>query len=121
MRLSQREMAERMGITRGAYIKLEKGETRVVTDSVLAFCDATGASLTEVISESYPERCEGLLREDENLRERFDALRNEYEDRLDRKNEEIAGKDKLIESYQQTIRIQEQMLGMLQRRSDKKD
>lgn len=121
MGLSQKEIADRMGITRGAYIKLEKGKTRVITESVLAFCDVTGVKLTDLIAECYPDRCGGILHEDEHLREQFDSMRNEYEDRLERKNQEIASKDALIASHQHTIRIQEQMLGMLQRNSGEKD
>lgn len=121
MHCTQVEMAERMNISRGAYIKLENGQTQVVTESVLAFSDATGIPLPEIIAGCYPERSGGLLKEDLNHKEQLRRVVDEYEDRLTRKNEEISNRDRLIESYRQTIRVQEQMLNMLQHQSAKKD
>ena len=121
MHYTQLEMAERMNISRGAYIKLENGDTRPVTDSVLAFSDATGIPLPEIMAGCYPERSGGLLKEDKNHKEQLRRIVDEYEDRLSRKNEEISSREKLIESYRQTIRVQEQMLNLLQHQSAKKD
>lgn len=121
MHCTQIEMAERMNISRGAYIKLENGDTHPVTDSVLAFCDATGIPLPEVIAGCYPERSGNLLREESDHKEQLRRVVDEYEERLSRKNEELSSRDSLIESYRQTIRVQEQMLNLLQRQSGKKD
>lgn len=121
MHCTQAEMAERMNISRGAYIKLENGQTQVVTESVLAFSDATGIPLPEIVAGCYPERSGSLLKEDLNHKEQLRQVVDEYEERLSRKNEEIGNRDRLIESYRQTIRVQEQMLNMLQRQSAKKD
>ncbi len=121
MHCTQVEMAERMNISRGAYIKLENGQTQVVTESVIAFSDATGIPLPEIVAGCYPERSGSLLKEDLNHKEQLRQVVDEYEERLSRKNEEIGNRDRLIESYRQTIRVQEQMLNMLQRQSAKKD
>ena len=121
MRYTQIEMAERMNISRGAYIKLENGETHPVTDSVLAFSEATGIPLPEIIAGYYPERSGGLLKEELGHKEQMRRVVDEYEERLSRKNEEISNRDSLIESYRHTIRVQEQMLNLLQQQSGKKD
>ena len=119
MHLTQTELSERMSISRGAYIKLENGQTQPVTESVLAFSDATGIPLPEVIAGCYPEHSGGLLKEELNHKEQLRRIVDEYEERLSRKNEEIASRDNLIESYRQTIRVQGQMLDLLQRESGK--
>lgn len=119
--LTQAEMADRMGISRTAYLKLENGETRIITDSVLKFCEASGVSLMELVSDCYPELSGGSLHEEADHEEAMRALRMEYEDRLERKDEEIASLRELAGALQHTVNVQEQMIGMLNRQSSKND
>ena len=69
--LSQEEMARMMDSTRGTVVNLENGRTGIVTGSVLKFCQATGASLLEIITECYPEYCGDLIKEDARYKERL--------------------------------------------------
>ena len=91
--LSQEEMARMMDSTRGTVVNLENGRTGIVTGSVLKFCQATGASLLEIITECYPEYCGDLIKEDARYKERLRRTVDEYEDRLAAKDEEIKKKD----------------------------
>ena len=89
MRLSQVEMADRMGVARGTLVNLEDGKTEVVTASVLKFCRATGISLLEVMEALFPEFCGDLLKEETQHKEILRQTVDEYEARLSEKNQEI--------------------------------
>ncbi len=114
---TQLELALQMGVTRGTLVNLEDGTTHVLTESVLKFCDATGLQLLDVVAACYPEYCPAELREDVNYKEKLRQTVDEYEKRLEEKNAEIAHQKELIESLRQTNRLQEQMIGMMERQA----
>lgn len=121
MRLTQAEMAGRMGMSRGTVVNLENGNITVVPDSVLNFCKVAGISLLEVIEALYPEFCDNLLKEEAHYKEMLRQTVDEYEARLDEKNREINNQKELNRALQQTVDVQKQMLGMYERQSAKKD
>ena len=121
MRLTQAEMAGRMGMSRGTVVNLESGNITVVPDSVLNFCKVSGISLLEVIEALYPEFCDNLLKEEAHYKEMLRQTVDEYEARLDEKNREINNQKELNRALQQTVDVQKQMLGMYERQSAKKD
>lgn len=121
LHLTQAAMADMLGISRTAYLKLENGETRIITESALKFCEVTGTPLVELVCEIFPELSGGDLREDADMQEALLALRSEYEDRLERKDKEIDSLRELAGALQHTVSVQEQMIGMLQRQSAKND
>lgn len=121
MRLSQVEMADRMGVARGTLVNLEDGKTEVVTASVLKFCRATGISLLEVMEALFPEFCGDLLKEETQHKEILRQTVDEYEARLSEKNQEIERQKELNKALQQAFDVQKQMLGMYERQSVKKD
>lgn len=114
---TQLDLALQMGVTRGTLVNLEDGTTHVLTDSVLKFCDATGMQLLDVIAACYPEYCPAELREDVNYKERLRQTVNDYEKRLQDKTAEIARLQELIQTLRQANRLQEQMIGMLERQA----
>ncbi|MBP5566228.1 MAG: helix-turn-helix transcriptional regulator [Bacteroidales bacterium] len=121
MHYSQEELAERMGVTRGTYINLEAGKTKIVTDSVLKFCQATGISLLEVIQACYPEFCSTLLREDAQYKQLLKQTVDEYEDRLTAKNEELKQKEQMYTLLQETVKTQRKLIEFYEQPSAKKD
>ncbi len=121
LRYSQEEIADRMGISRTAYVKLENGITRVISDSVLRFSSATGIPLRQIIDACYPEGDGSRLREEADTEARIKALRDEYEDRLERKSSEIEGLKAVVSAQQRTIDAQQGMLDMYARQSGKND
>ena len=121
MRLSQVEMADRMGVARGTLVNLEDGKTEVVTASVLKFCRATGISLLEVMEALFPEFCGDLLKEETQHKEILRQTIDEYEARLTEKNQEIEHQKELNRALQQAFDVQKQMLGMYERQSAKND
>ena len=121
MHLTQNEMADRMGMSRGTVVNLENGTIKVVQDSVLAFCKATGISLLAAIEAIYPEYCDNLLKEEAQYKEMLRRTVDEYEARLTEKNLEIEHQKELNKALQQAFDVQKQMLGMYERQSAKKD
>ena len=119
MHLTQLELALRMDISRGALINLEDGKTHVLTESVLRFCDATDTPLIEIIAACYPDYCEELF-DNEGFKDRLKQTVDEYETRLQHKNEEISRQKERIEVLRQTIDLQRQMIGMYEQGSGEK-
>lgn len=118
--LSQEEMARMMDSTRGTVVNLENGRTGIVTGSVLKFCQATGASLLEIITECYPEYCGDLIKEDARYKERLRQTVDEYEDRLAAKDEEIKKKDQMFTLLQETALTQQKLISIYESGSGKK-
>ena len=118
--LSQEEMARMMDSTRGTVVNLENGRTGIVTGSVLKFCQATGASLLEIITECYPEYCGDLIKEDARYKERLRQTVDEYEDRLAAKDEEIKKKDQMFALLQETALTQQKLISIYESGSGKK-
>ena len=121
MRISQEEMADRMGISRTAYVKLENGTTRILSDCVLRFSRAAGIPLLKIIGECFPDEGGRILREEADAEERLQTLRREYEERLERKASETDALKAVISAQQQTIDAQRGMLDMYARQSAKND
>ena len=118
--LSQEEMARMMDSTRGTVVNLENGRTGIVTGSVLKFCQATGASLLEIITECYPEYCGDLIKEEARYKERLRQTVDEYEDRLAAKDEEIKKKDQMYALLQETALTQQKLISIYESGSGKK-
>lgn len=121
MHLTQNELADRMGVVRGSYVNLENGKTKVVTESVLSFCRATGVSLLEVMEACYPQYCGGLLKEDARYKELLNQMRDEYEQRLDAKNVEIKNLREKNDLLLQTANAQQKVIEFYERPSAKND
>ena len=121
LRYSQEEMADRMGISRTAYVKLENGTTRVLSPSVVSFSRVTGIPLRKIVESCYPEGDGTLLREEADAEERLKSLREEYEDRLERKSSEAEALKAVVSAQQRTIEAQQAMLDMYARQSAKID
>ena len=109
--LSQQQMADKLGISRVAYVNIETGKTRIINDKVERFVERNGVSPSELVLgykvdddvhtlqqarddygrkrqelvTSYEERIEALNREIDDLKQQVADLR----DSIDTKNEII--------------------------------
>lgn len=116
MGLTQKEMAEKLGISRTAYRNLEKGETRVYSDHISKMAELAGKQEEEVVLGFSPERFEdGQLREISNYEERLQALRDDYENKLSDLREKIRIKEELIDSLQSNVRTLTSMVELLRK------
>lgn len=115
-RISQDEMADRVGISRTSLAKLENGTTKVLTKSVLNFARVNDISLTELIQGCYPDEAD-RLREEGDQAEKLRSLISAYEARLEQKDDVIAEKQKIIDSQNDTIRAQMQVIAHYEKNS----
>ena len=123
--LSQRKMAEAIGIARNSYRKLEKGKTRIINDSVVKIAEWAGISLEELILGYMPTEATSALLWDarEQFNERVKNLTEEYNARIEtlvKEGEQMKDQIKIMEGYIHTLKS---MIALLQkgREEDKND
>lgn len=116
MGLTQKEMAEKLGISRTAYRNLEKGETKVYSDHITKMAELAGKGEEEVVLGFTPSQYdEDQLREISNYEQRIEALRDDYENKLADLREKLRAKDELISSLQSNVRALESMVDLLRK------
>lgn len=112
--LTQKEMADKLGISRTAYRNLEKGETRVYSSHISAMARLSGKNEEELVLGYVPRASEEQhLREMDNLAERMKTMQEQYEARIQDLLAKLAEKDDLIEFLKSNIRSQQSMLDYL--------
>lgn len=99
--LSQREIADELGIGRTTYLNFEKGKTKLYSKNL------TSLARYFDVSEEYLLFGEAinsdLLHDVEDFENKRLALINEYEDRLNTLNEKLSEANKTIEENKQII------------------
>lgn len=114
--LTQKEMADKLGISRTAYRNLEKGETKVYSDHISAMARLSGKKEEELVLGYLPEQSEEKhLREIDNYSQQIKTLREQYEACIEDLNSKLAQKDILIESLQRNIRTLESMVELIRK------
>lgn len=112
--LTQKEMADKLGISRTAYRNLEKGETKVYSSHISAMARLSGKNEEELVLGYVPRASEEQhLREMDNLAERMKTMQEQYEARIQDLLAKLAEKDDLIEFLKSNIRSQQSMLDYL--------
>ena len=112
--LTQKEMADKLGISRTAYRNLEKGETKVYSSHISAMARLSGKNEEELVLGYIPRASEEQhLREMDNLAERMKTMQEQYEARIQGLLAKLAEKDDLIEFLKSNIRSQQSMLDYL--------
>ncbi|MBQ0093661.1 MAG: helix-turn-helix transcriptional regulator [Bacteroidales bacterium] len=112
--LTQKEMADKLGISRTAYRNLEKGETKVYSSHISAMARLSGKNEEELVLGYIPRASEEQhLREMDNLAERMKTMQEQYEARIQDLLAKLAEKDDLIEFLKSNIRSQQSMLDYL--------
>ena len=116
-RLSQKEMADRLGISRTAYIALETGETRLFNANLQKIAGETGTSLEELVLGYHPVKDAATALEE--TRERFDerlkTLTEDYERRLREKDRNIELLNRLVKSHEDDLKTKDSIISMLQK------
>ncbi len=112
--LTQKEMADKLGISRTAYRNLEKGETKVYSSHISAMARLSGKNEEELVLGYVPRADEEQhLREMDNLAEQMKTMQKQYEERIQDLLAKLAEKDDLIEFLKSNIRSQQSMLDYL--------
>lgn len=105
-KLTQEEMAYRMGISLTAYRDLEKGETSIVNANLLKVAELLDTSSEELVLGYRPAQMEGPGLED---------IREEYLSRMKTLEKRISDLEKLIGSLEETICTKNEIITMLKK------
>lgn len=105
-KLTQEEMAYRMGISLTAYRDLEKGETSIVNANLLKVAELLDTSSEELVLGYRPIQMEGPGLED---------VREEYLERMSVLEKRIIDLEKLIGSLEETISTKNEIITMLKK------
>lgn len=106
-KMTQEEMAHKLGISVTAYRDFEKGGTSIVNSNVMRLADLLDTSSEELVLGYRPSQMDGIMLED---------VRQEYGDRIDNLNRRVADLDKLVKSLEETISSKNEIIKMLKKR-----
>ena len=105
-KLTQEEMAYRMGISLTAYRDLEKGETSIVNANLLKVAMLLDTTTEELVLGYRPVQMDGPG---------LDDVREEYIGRMTVLEKRIADLEKLIGSLEETISTKNEIITMLKK------
>lgn len=115
--LSQSDMAEKLGISRTAYRNIEKGDTKLISDSLDKIADIFSLSPEEIVLGYAPSQ-----ENSRKLREMQQAYSNRHSETIDRYEEEIRKLHKeintlnnLIDALKDSIKTKDEMIAMLRK------
>lgn len=117
LHLSQKEMAERLGISRTAYIALESGHTHIINDNLRKIARETGISIEELVLGYHPEEdASSLLQQaQQRFSRQMKALTEDYERRLREKENSIVLLNRLVKSQEDDLKTKDSIISMLQK------
>lgn len=106
-KITQEEMAHRLGISVTAYRDFEKGGTSIVNGNVMKLANLLDTSTEELVLGYRPSQMEGKVLED---------VHKEYGSRITTLDKRISDLEKLVESLQETIASKNEIIKMLKKR-----
>ena len=106
-RMTQEEMALRLGISITAYRDLEKGNTSILNSNVYRIADLLDTPAEEIVLGYRPSQAEGV-----SLRE----MQQEYSGRVEILKRRIMDLEKLVASHEETIHSKNEIISMLKKR-----
>lgn len=109
-KLTQEEMAHRLGISLTAYRDLEKGSTSVVNGHIMKMAMLLNTSTEEIVLGYKPVQAEGATVED---------VQEEYSIRITSYEKRINDLEKIIATLEETVRTKNDVILMLKKRLDK--
>lgn len=108
-KLTQEEMAYKMGMSLTAYRDLEKGETSIVNANLLKVASLLDTSMEELVLGYRPVQMEGPGLED---------MKEEYSGKVSALERRIADLEKLILTLEETISTKNEIITMLKKSLD---
>ena len=106
-RMTQEEMALRLGISITAYRDLEKGNTSILNSNVYKIADLLDTPAEEIVLGYRPSQMEGT-----SLQE----VQQEYSGKMETLNRRILDLEKLVSSLEETIESKNEIISMLKKR-----
>lgn len=116
--LSQAQMADALGIVRNTYRSIEKGGTKLISDTVIKVADWAGITPEEVVLGYYPSEKNSTKLKDarDEFNNRVKALTDDYEQKLERQRNEISLLKDLIREKDDNIRTLKSIKALLEKR-----
>lgn len=115
MKLTQQEMAERVGLSRNAYVSLESGPTRMLNESLERVAELAEMPVTELVT-GYPAPV-ALQAELDAVRVGSERRIAELEALIAAREGEIAALKGHIESMKDTLRTKDEIISLLKKKS----
>ena len=106
-RMTQEEMALRLGISITAYRDLEKGNTSILNSNVYKIADLLDTPAEEIVLGYRPSQMEGT-----SLKE----VQQEYSGKIETLNRRILDLEKLVLYLEETIESKNEIISMLKKR-----
>ena len=105
-KLSQKEIADQIGISRNAYIGIENGDTRIFNEKLQKIAELTDTTIEKLVLGYEPvENAEYKLGEAKmDFDEKYRRLQEDYEARIREKDDTIALLKKLVDSLQESLK-----------------
>ena len=115
LKLTQQEMAERVGLSRNAYVSLESGPTRMLNESLERVAELAEMPVTELVT-GYPAPV-ALQAELDAVRVGSERRITELEALIAAREGEIAALKGHIESMKDTLRTKDEIISLLKKKS----
>lgn len=115
--LSQTVMAEKLGISRTAYRNIEKGDTKLISDSIDRIAEILNISKEEIILGYAPSRdgARELQEMQRTYSNRHSETKERYEEEIRKLHKEIESLKDLTDALKDSIRTKDEMIAMLRK------
>ena len=115
--MSQSDMAEKIGLSRNAYRNIEKGDTKILSDTVGKIADALETTPEELILGYKPqiEDNRKLQEIQQQYSDRQSKIIEGYEYEINNLKKEICSLKDLIQSLQENLKTKNEIIGLLRK------
>lgn len=116
--LSQKEMAEKLGMSRVAYANIETGKTRLINRKVERFVELNDVSPAEMVLgyKINEDDVHTLQQAQADYGRRRQEIVDAYEKRIEALNKEIDNLKKQVEDLRDSIDTKKEIIDMLRKR-----
>lgn len=112
--LSQQQMADKLGISRVAYVNIETGKTRIINDKVERFVERNGVSPSElVLGYKVEDDVHTLRQAQDDYGRRRQELVTSYEERIAALNREIEDLKQQVADLRDSIDTKNEIIRLL--------
>lgn len=117
LKLTQAEMAERLGISRNAYRSIERGETRLISENIDRIASILDNTAEELVLGYTPSPENGKILND--LKEEFSSITRskemEYENKINILSLKISSLEAKITLLEDLVRTKDEIINMLKK------
>lgn len=121
--ITQKEMAEKLGMDRTTYRKIEKGDTRILGGRLTEIAGCLGISTEELVLGYIPSSGDVLtLQEYEaEFNKRVKVILKTYEEKINDLNKELSLLQDLNKELKERIKDKEEIIGFMKREAAKRN